>query len=171
MASPCRVSGPQTVLKPLYSVGLWLPVIMMAPSASRCLRRIIEHWSGHRADVGDVAAGGEQAFQQRVAEARGAEAAIAAQVDVFAAAAALQVGAQPASQQYDIGAQEFRFGDASDVVLAEDGRLEHITILALTRTRHRGARTGVEACSHRKLNREEKAERGGSQNLDRSNTN
>ncbi len=46
------------------------------------LRRVIEHRSGDRADVGDVAPGGQEAFDQRVAEARGAEAAIAADVDI-----------------------------------------------------------------------------------------
>src|SRR5690348_5965610 len=34
--SPCSVPVPQTVLKPLNSLGLWLPVIMTAPLASRC---------------------------------------------------------------------------------------------------------------------------------------
>ena len=45
------------------------------------LRRIIEDWRRHGADVGDVAAGGQQPCTQRVAQARGTETAIAAQVD------------------------------------------------------------------------------------------
>src|SRR5579872_3294098 len=36
MVSPCSVPEPQTVLNPLNSLGLWLPVIMTAPSALRC---------------------------------------------------------------------------------------------------------------------------------------
>src|SRR5579864_2404585 len=36
MVSPCSVVGPHTVLNPLNSPGLWLPVIMTAPLASRC---------------------------------------------------------------------------------------------------------------------------------------
>src|SRR5437870_5457170 len=33
MLSPCSVSDPQTLLNPLYSGGLWLPVIITAPLA------------------------------------------------------------------------------------------------------------------------------------------
>jgi hypothetical protein len=36
MSSPCSVPVPQTALKPLYSGGLWLPVIITAPSALKC---------------------------------------------------------------------------------------------------------------------------------------
>ena len=48
---------------------------------------------------------------------------------IFATALAPEVGAQAASELFDIGAEQFGIGDAADVVLAEDGRLEHISIL------------------------------------------
>ncbi len=46
------------------------------------------------------------------------------------AAMAAQVGAEATSQLLDIGTEEFGIGDAADVVLAENGRLEHISILS-----------------------------------------
>ena len=52
-----RWPGPQTVLNPLNSAGLWLPVIMMAPSASSMDRRKIQQRRGNHADIGDLATG------------------------------------------------------------------------------------------------------------------
>ena len=43
-----------------------------------------------------------------------------------AAAVPAQVGAQTAPKLFDIRTEEFGIRDAADVVLAEDGRLEHI---------------------------------------------
>ena len=62
------------------------------------LRRVIKHRRGNHADIGDVATGGEQAFHQRVAQPRGAEAAIAPDIDVGAAAMPAQICAQAAAQ-------------------------------------------------------------------------
>src|ERR1035438_8004989 len=94
------------------------------------LRRIVKYRSGDDADIGDIRTGVQQAFHQRVAEPGRAKPAIAANVDLAATTATLKIGAQPPSQQFDIRAQEFRIGNATDVVLAEDGGLEHISILA-----------------------------------------
>jgi hypothetical protein len=90
------------------------------------LRRVIKHWSGDGADVGDVAACREQTFQQRIAQTRGAQAAIASEVDVRAAAVPTKVSAQAAPKLLDIRTKEFGIRDAANIVLAENGRLEHI---------------------------------------------
>ena len=37
-----------------------------------------------------------------------------------------QVGAEAAAKLFDVRAEEFGIRDAADIVLAEDGRLEHI---------------------------------------------
>ena len=89
------------------------------------LRRVIEHRSGDRADVGDVAPDGQQASDERIAQARGAEAAIAADVDVCATAVSAQVRAEASSKLFDVKAQKFDVRNAPDVVLPKDGRLEH----------------------------------------------
>ncbi len=105
------------------------------------LRRIVKHWSGNDTDIGDIRTRLQQPFHQRVAEPGRAKPAIAADVDLAATTATLKISAQPPSQQFDIRAQEFRIGNAPDVVLAEDGRLEHITtILAGRRARLTTAR-------------------------------
>ena len=86
--------------------------------------RKVEQRRGHYADIGDLAAGIEQAFEQRVAQAGRAQAAVAAQVDPLAALA-LQQGSQAAAQVDYVGAQELGIRDAADVVLAKDGWLQH----------------------------------------------
>ena len=91
------------------------------------LRRVIEHRRGDGADVGDVATGGQQALDERVAQARGTEPAIASDVDVGAAAVTAQIGAEAASKLFDVRAEKFGIRDAPDVVLAKNGRLEHIS--------------------------------------------
>src|SRR5581483_1895986 len=74
------------------------------------LRRMVEHGRGNGADIGDVAAYGTQAFDQRLAQPRRAETAVAAHVDVRAAdigisAAALtpQIGTQAAAELFNVG--------------------------------------------------------------------
>ena len=90
------------------------------------LRRIIQHRSGNHADVGDIAAGGQEAFDQRVAQARGTEPAIASDVDVRASARARRRYVPKASAKlFNVGAEKFDVGDATDVVLAKDGRIQH----------------------------------------------
>ena len=98
------------------------------------LRRVVEHGRGHGADVGDVASGGPQTFDQRIAQARGAEAAIAPDIDVRAAALTAQIRAQAAAKLLDVRAQQFGIRDAPDVVFAENGRLEHISRFYRLRT-------------------------------------
>ncbi len=61
------------------------------------LRRVVKHGRGHGADVGDVASGGQETFDQRIAQARGTEAAIAPDIDIGAAALTAQIRAQPAA--------------------------------------------------------------------------
>ena len=90
------------------------------------LRRVVKHWSGDRADVGDVAACREETFHQRIAQARGAEPAIASDVNIGAAAVSPKVSAQAAAELLDIRTKEFGIRDAANIVLAENGRLEHI---------------------------------------------
>lgn len=81
---------------------------------------------GDGANVGDVAACLEETFQQRIAQARGAEAAIASDIDIGAAAVPPKVSAQAAPKLLDIRTKEFGIRDAANIVLAENGRLEHI---------------------------------------------
>ena len=58
---------------------------------------------------------------KRVAQARGTETAIAAEVDFAAAAVPEHVRAQSTPELLDIRAEQFRIGYTADVVLAEDG--------------------------------------------------
>ena len=90
------------------------------------LRRMIEHRRGDRADVGDVATGGQQSFEQRIAQARGAEPAIAADVDLWLHlrdGADRCPGRARAARRQELRSSDIR--DAADIVLAENGRLEH----------------------------------------------
>ena len=57
---------------------------------------------------------------------RGAEPAIASDVNIGAAAVSPKVSAQAAAELLDIRTKEFGIRDAANIVLAENGRLEHI---------------------------------------------
>ena len=57
-------------------------------------------------------------------QAGGAEAAIAAKVDA-GSALALEESAESAAELDDVGAEEFGFCDAADVVFAENGGFQH----------------------------------------------
>src|SRR5580700_8307205 len=80
------------------------------------LRRMVDHRGGDGADVGDVGSDGPETLDQRVAKARGAEAAIASDIYVCAAAVTSQIGAQTAPELLDVRAKEFRIRNAPDVV-------------------------------------------------------
>src|SRR6266478_8715006 len=56
---------------------------------SQVLCGVIENWCRHHADVRDIASTGKQTLHQCIAQTRGAEAAIAAYVNVFTAAVVL----------------------------------------------------------------------------------
>ena len=118
-------------MNPLNSLGLWLPVIMTAPSASRCTRREIKQRRRDHADIGDLASDVDQPFEQRIAQAGRAETAIAAEIDLAPALRRCSKVPSPRPRVRYVGLSEFGFGDAADVVFAEDSGLEHISILAL----------------------------------------
>jgi hypothetical protein len=71
-------------------------------------------------------------LDQRIAQARGAEAAIASDIDVGATARICaasggppKISAEASSKLFDIRAEELDVGNAPDVILSENGRLEH----------------------------------------------
>src|SRR6185295_4470814 len=86
--------------------------------------RKVQQGSGHYADIGDLATGIDQAFEQRIAQTGRTQSAVAAERDRLSALA-LQQGSQAAAQVRNVGAQQFRIRDATDVVLAENGWFQH----------------------------------------------
>ena len=85
---------------------------------------VIQQRRGDHADIGNLAAGVDQAFEQRVMQARRTQAAVAAQINPLAAAA-LQQGPEPAAEVGDVGSQQFRLGNAANIVFAKNGGVEH----------------------------------------------
>jgi len=85
---------------------------------------IVKQRRGRHADIADLAAAGLQAAHQGVAQALGAEAAIAAQIDP-AARMPPQISTGGAAEHLDIDVAQFRVGDAADIVLAKDSRIGH----------------------------------------------
>ena len=117
-------AGPHTVLNPLNSLGLWLPVIMTAPSASRCTAE--KYSSGVGTTPISVTSQPESIRPSSRASRRRGELRRQSRPRLIERAAlALQQGSQAAAQVGDVGAQQFRLRDAADVVFAENGRFQH----------------------------------------------
>src|SRR4051812_39672043 len=94
---------------------------------SGCLQvlgRVVEQRRRHGADIGDVASGGEQALEERVMQAIRTEPAVAAEIDV-AAAVFLKERTEAAPEFHNVGTLQVYVGNAANVVLAEDVRIEH----------------------------------------------
>src|SRR5262249_13554206 len=85
-------------------------------------RRVVEDGGRHHADVGDLGAGGDQALEERVVEARRRQPAVAA---AGGAALALggEMGADGAAEIPRVLVGEVAIGDPTEVVLAEDPRV------------------------------------------------
>ncbi len=85
---------------------------------------VIKDGGGHLADIGYLAAGGDETFHHGGHDAGARDAGIAADVDLGAGLAA-DGGADGAAEQDDVLAEQVAIGDAANVVLAEDGGLQH----------------------------------------------
>ena len=123
MPSPWSVLLPTPTLRPLYSGGLWEPVIMHSPSTGSVCGGEVGERRRHHAQVDDVDPGRVQAGDHRLREARAREPAVAPHHHP-APAGSRTSRAEGAAHQADRVLGEVLVHQAADVVLAEDGRRE-----------------------------------------------
>ena len=115
---------PHTILKPLYSGGLWLPGDHHAAVGPQMINRVVQQRRRRHANRRHVAAGCAQPAHDRIVQTRRAQPHVAPDAHPPAFVAA-QESPQPAPQLLDARIGQFEIGQAADIVFAKNGRFEH----------------------------------------------
>ena len=110
---------------------------------------IVSYRSGHNAQIGDMAAGGNETFPERQVQAFTRQAAVPANVHQRPRPP-LQISAQRAAQMLYALTRQVPFGDSADVVLAEDRGFQHIA-LRVTNERREAAPLALRKAERKKL--------------------